>query len=391
MSKSKGSKVPRSRQDSEFSKPPGGGGGQSASSHEPPSSGVFAGGGQGLPLPPFVVHIVSSIMKQFKGTGMPYHVVVQFATEYASSMPEKMREFDREVDVPAAVAKFEVEIFRPFQIFRVLRDWRTSAGFIPDPVLERFVHKFVLEHPPANNKRFDEHEVASALAEFQALQEQRRQRQQQRQQQEQQQQQQEQQQQQQEQQQQQQEQQQRQQEQQQRQQEQQQPQKPPKQKKLPPPQHGSLQLVRAPKMKKHAQKCDLPVAMLGETAYALVTKAMGDSRFIAESLDTGAAIMCKLAGSMLKGRDNRIKHGDTVLIEIRTDESITAFHQPLATILLKYTPKEIKTLQKMGELTERCSSQKDSSVVFVANGEAAVEQLSKQYDWDLPSESEDDE
>ena len=388
----KGSKVPRSRQGSEFSKPHGGGGGRSASSHELPSSGAIAGGGQEHSLNPFEDHIVRAIMKRFKGTGISYQVAVQFATVYASSMHEKMYEFDRKLDVKAAVAKFEVEVFLPFQIFCVLRDWRTSTGqFIPDVVFQRFVPKFVLEHPPANNERFEEHEVASALAEFQALQEQRRQRHQQQQEQQwllQEQQQQEQQQQEQqwllqEQ-------------QQQEQQQQEQPPKPPKVKKLPPPQPGSLQLACVHQRKVRPPLDPLSSHISGETAYALITRPLGDKRFTAESLATGAAIMCTLAGSMPRGRDNRIKPGDTVLIEIRTDESDTKYHQRGATIILKYTPGEIKTLQKMGELTERCSS-KDDTVVFVGGDEAAVEQDDEQdggenylADYNLPPMDDDE-
>jgi translation initiation factor IF-1 len=392
----KGSKVPRSRQGSEFSNPlGGGGGGRSASSHEPPSSGAIAGGDQGLHLQPFEDHIVRAIMKVFKGTGITYQVAVQFAKAHASSMPGKMREFDRELDVPAAVDEFEVRIFQPYQIFCVLRDWRTSTGqFIPDEVVQRFRDKFVLEHPPANSKRFEEHEVASALAEFQALQEQRRQRHQQ--QQEQQWLLQEQLQQQQEQLRQQQEQQWLLQEQQQQEQQQEQPPKPPKVKKLPPPQPGSLQLACVHQRKVRPPLDPLSSHISGETAYAQILRCLGDGRFTAILVLTGANIPCTLAGSMPRKRDNHVKTGDYVLVELRSYESQTAFHEQRSTILLKYTVSEVKTLQKMGKLTERSSS-KDDTVVFVGGDEAAVEQDDEQdggenylADYDLPPMDDDE-
>ena len=84
-------------------------------------------------------------------------------------------------------------------------------------------------------------------------------------------------------------------------------------------------------------------------------------------------------------------------VEIRSFESVTAFHEQRATIRLKYTVAEVKTLQKMGKLTERSSSKNDP-VVFVGGGEAAVEQDDEQgggenylRGYDLPPTSEDDE
>ena len=144
-------------------------------------------------------------------------------------------------------------------------------------------------------------------------------------------------------------------------------------------------------MKKRPDESGLQRAIPNETGYGIVQKGLGDRRFAVELTSSGSTISCRLAGRILKGRDNRIGYGDHVLVERRTYESTSTVHQPGGTIILKYSPAEVRKLQKMGELTERTSSQFDtSSVCFVETAEAAVHHDT--YDWDLPSssESEDD-
>jgi len=102
---------------------------------------------------------------------------------------------------------------------------------------------------------------------------------------------------------------------------------------------------------------------------------------------------CRLAGKIPRGRDNRIEIGDYVLVDIRNDESDTHMHKRRGTILLKYTPKEINKLQRMGKLTERCSSELESSSIKFVESEATQGGMAMLYELDLPSssDSEDDD
>jgi translation initiation factor IF-1 len=148
-------------------------------------------------------------------------------------------------------------------------------------------------------------------------------------------------------------------------------------------------------MKKRPDESGLQLAIPNETGYGIVHRGLGDRRFAVELTLSGSSIACRLAGRIPKGRENRIVPGDYVLVEIRTYESTSTVYQPGGTIILKYTPVEIRKLQKMGELTERSSSQFDtSSVCFVETAKAVVHHDT--YDWDLPfsdesSESEEDD
>ena len=100
---------------------------------------------------------------------------------------------------------------------------------------------------------------------------------------------------------------------------------------------------------------------------------------------------CRLAGKIPRGRDNRIEIGDYVLVDIRNDESDTHMHKRRGTILLKYTPKEINKLQKMGKLTERCSSELELSSVKFVESEATQGGMAMPYELDLPPSSSDSE
>jgi hypothetical protein len=100
---------------------------------------------------------------------------------------------------------------------------------------------------------------------------------------------------------------------------------------------------------------------------------------------------CRLAGKIPRGRDNRIEIGDYVLVDIRNDESDTHMHKRRGTILLKYTPKEITKLQRMGKLTERCSSELESSSIKFVESEATQGGMAMLYELDLPPSSSDSE
>ena len=66
-------------------------------------------------------------------------------------------------------------------------------------------------------------------------------------------------------------------------------------------------------------------------------------------------------------------------------------HTRGGTILFKYTPKEIHKLQKMGKLTEKCSSHLDDNSVLFVESEATKGGESIFYEWDLPSSSDSDD
>jgi hypothetical protein len=406
---------PKGKSSSNFSKPPGGNA-ESGSSHIKPSSGDFAKGGQELPLSPFADYIVKGINARAKQAGVriPPEVAVSFAKHYASSKSKKKNRDFNDDDVAGAVAIFEGEYEPPESpavgggaaagslilsfigaIFSAICTWRPSAGhFIPDLIVQQFANTYASEHPPQSKKKFKQSEVNSALQMFREQQEQwlqqreheRQQReQQQREQQEQQEQ---------RQQQQQQEQQEQRQQQEQQEQRQQHPDKP-KPVKNPVIQAGSLQTVAASKSKKGQKNNEVPTAIPEETEYARVNKKLGDRRFIVEIVRSGIHVLCRLKGAMPRGRDSSVNTEDFVLVDMRTYESTSTVQHPGGTIIFKYSPQEIRTLQKMGDLSERSSSQLEtSSVCFVRaeNFDEVVVNVQEGYDWDLPpSDSEDDE
>jgi translation initiation factor IF-1 len=393
MSNSKGNSS------SNFSKPPAGDA-KSGSSHIEPSGGVFARGCQQLPLSPFGDYIFKGIKERANEAGVfvPLKVAFNFANDYASKQSKRKNRDFSDADVAEAVRIFEEQYEPPAPpafgggaaagslilsfigaIFSAICTWRPSAGhFIPDPIVQEFATTYASEHPPRGKKKFNQSEVDCALQLFRERQEQwlqqreheRQQREQQLQQE--------------------------QQEQEQRRQQQEQQQHPqkPKPKKIVI-QAGSLLAVPASKSKKCPKDNGVPMAISGEMEYARVLRMVGDRRFYVEILSSGILVLCRLAGAMPRGRDNRVNLEDVVLVDMRTYESTSTVQQPGGTIVFKYTPQEIRTLQKMGELSERCSSQLEtSSVCFVRakNFDEVVANVQGGYDWDFPpSDSEDDE
>jgi translation initiation factor IF-1 len=126
--------------------------------------------------------------------------------------------------------------------------------------------------------------------------------------------------------------------------------------------------------------------------YGLVRKAFGDRRFKIEVVSDGTTMDCRLAGSM--PMSNYVKVDDCVLVAMRLNESSSSkFYQPGADIIWKYSPAEIRTLQKMGELTERCSAQLETSAVCFVSTETDEFDFEEEK-WggrELPPNSEDDD
>jgi hypothetical protein len=378
--------------------------------YKPPApqavGGDFAGGGQELPLSPLADYIIKGIKERAKEAGVfvPPEVAVDFAKDYASRQSKRKNRDFNDADVKEAVAIFEEQYEPPESpavggvaggehatlldnfvkaIVSAIFNWRPTAGhFIPDQIVIEFANSYASEHPPQSKKKFKQPEVDCALQLFMEQQEQwLQQREHERQQREQR------------------EQEQREQrEQEQREQEQrrqqQQPEKP-KPVKKPVIQAGSLLAVAASKSKRCQKNNEVPMAIPEEREYARVHRKLGDRRFIAEILSSGNFVQCRLAGAMPKDRDNRVNLEDYVLVDMRTYESTSTVQQPGGTIVFKYSPQEIRTLQKMGELSDRCSSQLEtSSVCFVRteNFDKVVTNVQIGYDWDFPpSDSEDDE
>jgi hypothetical protein len=340
-SNSEGQKNPNSKKN-----PAAGGGVRSASSLHSPAVGNVAEGGQAPQEEPpckFAQAIVSCIMTSAKkhGAKVNFKDVTQYANTHASGMPEKMRKF------------VQGDVDQALLVFR--EQWQQQQ-----------------------EQRQQEQQQR------QQQQQQRQQQQQQRQQQQQQQEQQRQQ---------------RQQEQQQQQpqqQQQQQPPKPPKPIKQHPPERGSLQLVKPPpKRKEHKGLGELPKANPDSgTAYGRVLRAKGDCRFDVEDISTGTVYRgCRLRGSF--PRDTRVKPDDIVLLLEMRCESTSTVQTPGWIIVYRYEPAEIRTLQKMGELTERCSAHlHTSSVCFVST--APADEFDFEEKWGgrelpFPSDSEDDD
>jgi translation initiation factor IF-1 len=136
----------------------------------------------------------------------------------------------------------------------------------------------------------------------------------------------------------------------------------------------------------------LPEETPGETVFAKVARCLGDRRFNVEKVSSGSLMVCRLAGSFPKSHDFRIQPGDTVLVDVRSYESISTVQEQGGTIIHKCTPVEVKTLTKLGKLTERASSEHESSVCFVSTVNPD-DVFTGGYVWDLPSssDSEDDE
>jgi len=189
---------PKGNSSSNFSKPPAGDA-KSGSSHIKPSGGVFAGGGQELPLPPLVDHICKSIKKRATeaGVSVPPEVAVAFAQDYASKQSKWKNQYFSTDDVSEAVSIFEGQYEPPESpavggvaggghatlldnyvkaIFSAIITWRKSARhFIYDQMATEFANSYASEHPPQSKKKFKQSEVDCALQVFRERQEQWRQ------------------------------------------------------------------------------------------------------------------------------------------------------------------------------------------------------------------------
>jgi translation initiation factor 1A len=99
-------------------------------------------------------------------------------------------------------------------------------------------------------------------------------------------------------------------------------------------------------------------------AYATITKAAGDRRFVA-MCDDGVERMCKLRGSMR--RRDWVCIGDLVLVSTRE------YGDEKADVLLKYAASEVALLKRYGEIDflEPCLRDEDGTGGDVAFGESA--------------------
>lgn len=82
--------------------------------------------------------------------------------------------------------------------------------------------------------------------------------------------------------------------------------------------------------------------------YAVVTKAVGDRRFMT-TCDDGVERMCKLRGSMR--RSQWVCMGDVLLVSLRDfEDKADDDTGAKADVLLKYSVHEVRLLKKYGEL-----------------------------------------
>jgi translation initiation factor IF-1 len=141
--------------------------------------------------------------------------------------------------------------------------------------------------------------------------------------------------------------------------------------------------------KQRQDEGELIEAREGETIYAKVKRPLGDRRFEVVISSTGETLECRLRGSI--PRSQRVQPEDIVLVESRLYESDTKNYARKGTIMLKYTPKEVRKLQKEGKLPEMEDSSHlaASSVVFVESEQ--THDPKKLYDWDLPPIDSDDD
>ena len=383
---------------------------KSGSPHIESSGGNFAGGGPAPLLEPFVHKICKGIKKRADEVNVkvPREDALAFAQAYALENPKKLKKFSK-ADVVKAVAIFEGQ-YQPQElpevrsvaeeftqqlllhfmsaIFSCILAWRPSANcFISDQVIQQFANEYVHANPPKNPRKFKQSEVNRARQVFiekieqqrleqQRLEQQEREQQWQEQQRleqqllEQQ-----------------------RQEQQQLDQQRQQQREPVKPKPVKPPQHGSLQMVGASHRKKRVPKSDILKATPGETDYGRVLRCCGDKRFDIEIMGSLKTMRCKLAGSIIKGQGGTsIKVDDIVLIEMKDYESTSLFQTPGGIIIMKYSPDEIKTLHRLGEIFERCSSQCEKSAICFVRADDHEQVVSNEtYEWDLPSSESDDD
>jgi translation initiation factor 1A len=84
-----------------------------------------------------------------------------------------------------------------------------------------------------------------------------------------------------------------------------------------------------------------------DQAYARVTKMLGNGRLLCVSTD-GIERMGKIRGGMR--RSEWISVGDIVLVSLRD------FQEKKCDVLMRYTPDEVRTLRKIGELDECMTS-----------------------------------
>lgn len=81
--------------------------------------------------------------------------------------------------------------------------------------------------------------------------------------------------------------------------------------------------------------------------YGLAKKALGNRRFIVYCYD-GKERICKIRGSMRRGRQNRVNIDDHVLVCLRDFD----VKDEKGDIIHRYNPDEVRKLKKDGELEE---------------------------------------
>ena len=138
----------------------------------------------------------------------------------------------------------------------------------------------------------------------------------------------------------------------------------------------------------------------GESFYGKVVRPLGDRRFDVEDIARGTAVQCRLGGSVdYKDRSQCVKADDWVLVAMRDYESETKHHERKGEILLRYSDKQVRQLEKAGVLPKSAAeSRAADNIEFVdASSDEADEspRLQQRQAYDMPrtptSESDEDE
>ena len=153
----------------------------------------------------------------------------------------------------------------------------------------------------------------------------------------------------------------------------------------------------------HTTAKQLIFATPGESFYGKVVRPLGDRRFDVEDIARGTAVQCRLGGSVgYKDRSQCVKADDWVLVAMRDYESETKHHDRKGEILLRYSDKEVRQLERAGVLPKSAAeSRAADNIVFVDEVDASSDEadesprLQQRQAYDMPrtptSESDEDE
>ena len=137
----------------------------------------------------------------------------------------------------------------------------------------------------------------------------------------------------------------------------------------------------------------------GESFYGKVLRPLGDRRFDVEDIARGTTLHCRLGGSVgYKDRSQCVKADDWVLVAMRDYESETKHHDRKGEILLRYSDKEVRQLERAGVLPKSAAeSRAADNIVFVDEVDASSDEadesprLQQRQAYDMPKTPTSDE